>query len=187
MQASAKQESHYTYADYLTWPDDERWELIGGVPYAMSAPQTRHQSISRNLTWLLQNFLQGKPCKLFYAPFDVRLCAEDEDDSDTVVQPDVVVVCDPSKLDDKGCKGVPDFIVEILSPGSLRHDRWTKYNLYQRAGVREYWIVDPDAQTIQTHLLEGGAYAMRIYGDADSVPVTILPGCEVGLTDIFAE
>lgn len=176
----------YTYADYCTWDNSERWELIDGVPYAMSpAPSNAHQSISTELVYRLRRHLEGKPCKVFHAPYDVRLNAADEDD--TVVQPDLVVICDRSKIDDKGCKGAPDLIIEILSPSTSRHDRIVKMDLYQRSGVREYWMLDPDTKTLQVLLLENGRYVITGYLDEDTVPVTVLPGCEIVLKEVFAE
>jgi Uma2 family endonuclease len=175
--------NRYTYADYCTWDDDERWELINGEVYAMSpAPTTKHQGISVNLSGQLFNFLIGKPCRLFVAPFDVRLNAEDEDD--TVVQPDLVVICDLSKIDDKGCKGAPDLVVEILSPSTAKKDRITKLNVYQSVGVREYWIIDPETQTVQVCVFENGM--MKGYDDTETVPVTVLPGCAIDLQAVFA-
>ncbi|MDR0306430.1 MAG: Uma2 family endonuclease [Chitinispirillales bacterium] len=180
-----QREERYTYADYLTWDDGKRWELIGGVAYSMaSASAPSHQRVSRELSWQLNTYLKGKPCELFYAPFDVRLNADDEDD--TVVQPDLTVICDRSKIDDKGYKGAPDFIIEIISPSSTRHDRWVKNNLYKSVGVREYWIIDPDAKTLDVNLLTNGEYVKRAYGDTDTVEVSVLPGCVVDLKDVFA-
>lgn len=173
----------YTYADYFTWDDSERWELIDGVPYAMSpAPSQVHQEISGELFGQLREYLKRKPCKAFHAPFDVRLNAADEDN--IVVQPDLLVVCDSSKLDGKSCKGAPDLVIEILSPSTARTDRITKLNKYQQAGVREYWIVDPDTQTIQVCFFERGT--VKGYTDSDIVPVGILPGCEINLHDVFS-
>ena len=181
-----QEEQRYTYADYCTWDDNERWELIEGVPYAMSpAPAWRHQGISRELSYQLTDFLKGKPCKVFAAPFDVRLNADDEDD--TVVQPDIVVICDRSKLSGTGCKGVPDMIIEILSPSTAQRDKWIKFNLYQRAGVREYWIVDPDSKMVTVHVLRDGVYTTAAYGDTGAAPVNALPGCEINLEDVFAQ
>ena len=108
-------------------------------------------------------------------------------DDDTVVQPDLVVICDRSKIDDKGCNGAPDMVIEILSPSTARHDKLVKFQLYQNAGVREYWIVDPDTKTVQAHVLESGRYFTAAYGDADTAPVYVLDGCTINLTDVFAE
>jgi len=178
------QNERYTYADYCTWDDNERWELIEGIPYAMSpAPSWIHQRVSSRLHGVLFNFLSGKPCEVFHAPFDVRLNADDEDD--TVVQPDLVVICDNSKLGGTGCTGTPDMVVEILSPSTARHDRMVKFRLYQQYSVKEYWIVDPDTKIVQACLLSGGLYVVNMYGDTDSAPVHVLPGCEISLKDVF--
>ena len=188
-----REDRRYTYADYCTWDDGERWEIIDGVPYKMfsdpvmmsPAPKARHQSIILEIAGQLRNFLKGKPCKAFIAPFDVRLDAKDDDD--TVVQPDISVVCDRSKIDDKGCNGAPDMVVEVLSPSSARHDKLVKFNAYQRAGVREYWIVDPDSKTVAVYLLEGGRFIAAAYGDTDTVPVSVLAGCEINLGEVFED
>jgi len=181
-----RENERYTYADYCTWDDSERWELIDGVPYSMSpAPATVHQRISIAIVGQLYGFLRGKTCEVFHAPFDVRLNAAGDDD-DTVVQPDIVVVCDSSKLDGKGCNGAPDIVIEILSPATARLDKMLKFNKYLRAGVREYWIVDPDTKTVSTYILKNGEYMARAYGDADTVPVYVLEGCRIDLQGVFA-
>ena len=176
-------EKRYTYADYLTWDDDTRWELIDGIPYAMSAPTRAHQGVSGELFLQFGNFLKGKSCKVYSAPFDVRLNFDTADD--TVVQPDLVVICDRSKLTDAGCSGVPDLVVEILSPSTSKHDRLLKFHTYRHAGVREYWLVDPDSKTLSVNILKDGEYMARAYGDADTVPVTALDGCEINLGDVW--
>jgi len=180
------EKEYYTYADYCTWDDSERWELIEGVPHAMSpAPSRVHQEISGNLHNQLYNFLKGKPCKVYHAPFDVRLNASKTDD--TVVQPDLLVVCDQSKLDGAGCKGAPDMIIEILSPSTSRHDRIIKFQLYQKAEVQEYWTVDPDTKSLQTYVLDNGRYYATTYTEADIAPIQVLEGCNIDLSEIFAE
>ena len=180
------QEKYYTYADYLTWDDDVRCELIDGMPYMMPpAPTTRHQSISGNLHGILYNILKGKPCKVFAAPFDVRLNHNSYDD--TVVQPDLVVICDRNKIDDKGCVGAPDMVIEILSPATASHDRIIKLRRYQKAGVREYWIVDPETKTVQVFIHKNGEYVVAVYEETETVPVFVLEGLTIDLKDVFDE
>jgi len=181
----AKAQEYYTYDDYCTWEDGERWELIDGVAYAMSpAPTWRHQKVSVKLLAQLLEFLRDKPCEVFHAPFDVRLNAEAGDD--TVVQPDIVVICDRSKLSGTGCIGAPDMVIEIISPSTAKHDRILKLNVYRRAGVREYWIVDPDTKTVSVHVLENGRYYISRHSDEDTVDVTVLEGCAISLSEVFS-
>jgi Uma2 family endonuclease len=178
-------DEYYTYDDYASWPDDVRYELIEGVPYMMSpAPSRVHQEISGSIFNQLYNYLDGKQCNVYDAPFDVRLNADEEDD--TVVQPDILVVCDQDKLDDKGAKGAPDVIVEILSPSTASHDSLVKLNLYRKYGVKEYWIVDPVSKVVTVHLLKKGEYVTTAYGEEDTAPVTTLKGCEINLAKVFA-
>ena len=184
MEALREEKQYYTYADYCTWPDGERWELIDGKAFAMApAPSVGHQGVSSNIHGQFYNFLKGKPCKVFHAPFDVRLNADTYDD--TVVQPDLVIICDRSILRDTGCIGAPDMVVEILSPSTLRRDRTLKFDLYLKAGVREYWIIDPATKTLSAHVLKNGEYTIRAYTDTDIVPVHVLEGCMINLTDVF--
>ena len=182
---SPQEEELYTYADYCAWDDGKRWELIDGVAYAMSAPLRAHQDISREMLMQFGNYLHGKPCKVYAAPFDVRLNADTTDD--TVVQPDLLVVCDRSKLDDKGCKGAPDLIIEILSPSTAGYDRIVKFHQYLKAGVREYWMVDPEEKIVQVCVWKEGQYFIMAYAETDTIPVSVLPGLEIRLPDVFAE
>ena len=175
----------YTYSDYVTWDDDTRYELIHGVPYMLAAPSLVHQRVIGRLYVQLFNFLAGKACEVFVAPVDVRLCAGQRDD--TVVQPDLLVVCDKAKLDDKGCAGAPDMVVEILSPSTASRDCIIKWQLYLDAGVKEFWIVDPIAKTVYVQILEGSAYATTAYDSKSQAPVKMLKGCEINLPDLFAE
>ena len=175
----------YTYADYLTWDDDQRWELIDGVPFLMSAPTVQHQRISGNLFVEIKTFLKGKPCEVFYAPFDVRLAKDTTDD--TVVQPDLVIICDKSIMMKTGCQAAPDIVIEILSPSSLSRDMSLKLELYQRVGVREYWIVDPEDKHVLVYILENGTYYVKSYKESDKVSVHVLEGFEINLADVFAE
>lgn len=182
-------EERYTLADALTWDESERIELIDGVPYMMAPPVREHQRILMELARQIGNYLTEKKCEVYPAPFAVRLFEQADEDPrnvNTMVEPDISVVCDPDKLDKIGCKGAPDFIVEILSPSSLRHDRLTKFNLYQQAGVREYWIVDPDSQTIQVFVLEDGRFQAVEFYNADAVAdVNVLPECHISLSNVF--
>ena len=151
-------------------------ELIDGEAYMMSTPSRIHQEISVAITSQLYNFLEGKRCKVYPAPFSVRLFEKDGDPPekiDTVVEPDITVICDRSKLDKRGCKGAPDLIIEILSPSTQRHDRLVKLNLYQRAGVREYWIVNPSVQTVITYHFASDDHNAAAYSFGDEIPVGI--------------
>lgn len=144
-------EPRFTYGDYVQWEGDERWELVYGVPFLMSpAPGTRHQLVVTELARQVGNHLAGGPCRVFVAPFDVRLADGDEEDAAirNVVQPDLSVVCDPAKLDEASCRGAPDWIVEVVSPRTAARDRLEKRHLYERHGVEEYWIVDPEKATV---------------------------------------
>lgn len=183
-----KKES-YTFADCLTWPENERIELIDGEAVMMSPPSTVHQKISGELFRQLANFLEGKKCEVFSAPFGVRLFEKDGDNPenvDTMVEPDISVICDRDKLDRHGCKGAPDLIVEILSPSTQRRDRLIKLELYQRAGVREYWLVSPEEQTVQVLLFTNGLLLPReLYKKGDVAKVNVLEGCFLELEKVF--
>lgn len=144
----------HTYGDYLSWPEDVRYELIDGVAYLMSpAPSRVHQEVVGELYGQIRNALQGGPCRAYVAPFDVRLPKRGEPDRsvDTVVQPDVLVVCDPGKLDERGMRGAPDWVIEVLSPATAGHDQTIKLAAYERAGVREVWLVHPTDQVVTVY------------------------------------
>jgi Uma2 family endonuclease len=144
------QNEKYTYKDYLTWPDEERYELIDGIPYRQASPTWQHQVISREFLIQFGNYLQGKPCQVFVAPFDLRLPDADEQDEDVanVLQPDLLIVCDKSRLKGTGYYGVPALIIEIVSPSSGKVDKLSKFNKYEKAGVQEYWIIEPEEKRI---------------------------------------
>jgi Uma2 family endonuclease len=185
-------ERKYSYQDYLHWPDEERWELIDGVPYNMTpSPSRKHQQILGELATEFTSYLRGKRCEAFIAPFDVRLFTEGKSDDQImdVVQPDLSVICDPNKLDDKGCKGSPDLIIEILSPRTGKIDRWIKYKLYERAGVREYWIIEPVNSTIEVFSLnQNGRFELSgVYGNEDIIKVGIFDDLLIDLKVIFRE
>jgi len=186
MEALKQEETFFTYSQYAAWETDERFELIDGVAYAMAAPSTPHQAISMELSRQFGNYLKGKRCRVFAAPFDVCLNALGDDDY-TVVQPDLIIVCDPSKLDGKRCNGAPDMAIEILSPSSSDMDMFKKFAKYQQAGVSEYWMVNPVSRMVYAHILKNGRYFGKIYGDADIAPVSVLEDCKINLADVFAE
>ena len=184
----------YTYADYLTWQFDEMVELIKGKIYKMSpAPGRRHQEVAGNLHLVIGNFLKKKPCQVFFAPFDVRLPLPPEqateDKINTVVQPDISVICDLNKLDDKGCNGAPDWIIEILSPGTSKKDHNEKFDLYQHAGVKEYWIVHPIDEVVWSYALNAeGFYEMarvKPFVKGEKVESNVLKGLEIDLEEVF--
>jgi len=184
----------YTFADYLTWIDDKRRELIDGFVKLMSpAPNSLHQITEINLASEIQQFLKKKQCKVFVAPFDVRLPKNGETDGDkiyTVVQPDICIVCDISKIDKRGCLGVPDLIIEIVSPSNLRHDIETKFQLYQKHGVREYWVVFPKEKVINVFIinLQGKYELVGMFAEDAIVPVNIFNGeLQIDLKDIFED
>ena len=186
-----KKES-YTFADCLTWPENERIELIDGEAVMMSLPSTVHQKISGELFRQLANFLEGKKCEVFSAPFGVRLFEKDGDSPenvDTMVEPDISVICDRDKLDRHGCKGAPDLIVEILSPSTQRHDRLVKFNLYQRSGLGELWFVDPANRSVEVFLRDGQGMLrpVEVYRPKDTAKVNSLEGCFIEMGKVFPE
>ncbi|MBX6395523.1 MAG: Uma2 family endonuclease [Alicyclobacillaceae bacterium] len=178
----------YSYREYLTWNDGQRWELIEGVPYSMTpAPSPRHQEILGNIFGLFFHYLEGKDCKAYLAPFDVRLSeSEREQDIFNVVQPDLSIVCDPGKIDHRGCKGAPDLVVEILSPETAKKDKVQKFDLYQAYGVREYWIVDPHHEIIEAYRWKDGRFQERqVYEKGDWLPVGIFGDFTVDVAAVF--
>lgn len=151
----------HNYREYRQWPEDVRHELIDGEAYLMApAPSTEHQRITGDLFRQIANALVGRRCEAFIAPFDVRLPKNNEadDDIETVVQPDVTVVCDPAKIDSKGCRGAPDWIIEVLSPRTAAHDQTVKLSAYERAGVKEVWLVHPTDRIVMVYQLENARY-----------------------------
>ncbi len=190
MEATARKEI-YTYSDYLRYTEDDRFELIAGEVYDMSpAPSRRHQEVSGELFKQIAVFLTGKSCRVYSAPFDVRLSEADEteEETSTVVQPDISVICDHKKLDDKGCKGAPDFIAEIISPSTASKDNITKAALYEKHGVKEYWIVHPlDNILIVRHLDENGKYTPAAFYEGKGVlKLVVLPDLAIDLDALFA-
>lgn len=186
-------EGLFSYRDYATWPDDERWELIDGVAMAMAAPSAAHQRVLLRLSRSIGEFLDGKPCELFIAPFDVLIPDGDEDDEDidTVVQPDLMVFCDDKKVLEKYARGAPELAVEILSPSTSKWDQNDKFRRYERAGVREYWVIDPLGKWINVYSL--GANCRFGKGDLyepltprGPVPSKLLEGFSVDPVGLFA-
>jgi Uma2 family endonuclease len=180
----------YTYADYLKWTFEERLELLKGKLFRMSpAPNRVHQKLSGEIFRELSNYLIGKSCEVYAAPFDVRLPRKSKDDKDilTVVQPDVCVICDPSKLDDRGCIGAPDIVVEILSPGNNQKDLKNKYEIYEESGVKEYWIISPQNETFLKYTLaeDSRFQTSHLMTIGDKVTTPILPGFVLDLTELF--
>jgi len=188
MGALPKEERRFTYADYKEWELDEgeRYELINGEAFAMAAPSIRHQAVLVELTTQFQVYLRGKPCRVFPAPVDVRLFYEEDESDDTVVQPDIMVICDKDKIADESCHGAPDLVIEILSPSNTATEMERKFVLYREAGVREYWIVDSKNNTLRVHCFQDSDISTNTYKSADTVPVAILPGFSIALEQVFA-
>ncbi|MBI1782334.1 MAG: Uma2 family endonuclease [Sphingobacteriales bacterium] len=183
---------NYTYADYLQWKFEERLELIKGKIFKMSpAPNVVHQAVSMKLSSSIYNFLKGKSCKIFSAPFDVRLPVKNKKKDNeiyTVVQPDICVICDESKLDERGCCGAPDLIIEILSPGNSRKEVKLKFDLYEEAGVKEYWIISPAEETVLVYFLqEDGKYiATKMLAAGEYVKSKVVEEFEIEVSEIFS-
>jgi len=180
----------YTYEDYLNWPDEQRIEIINGQVYFLAPPSRIHQKISGEIYIQFSNYLKDKECEVYYAPFGVKFPSANEKSNNeikTVVEPDIVVVCDKSKLDDEGCKGAPDLIVEITSPSTARKDKVEKFNLYEKHGVKEYWIVEPEVKLVTVFLFqENGKYGRpNIYTEEDKIKVSIFDDLVIDLKDVF--
>ena len=177
----------YTYADYLLWQFSERVELIKGFIRKMSpAPSMIHQTVSSNLNGIFYNNFKQSNCRFYAAPFDVRLPIKTVQKDTTVVQPDLCVVCDVSKLDKRGCNGAPDLIVEIISPNNSKHDISTKFKLYEEAEVPEYWIVEPYDKIIFIYTLVDGKYiGLQPLGEDDTIKSPLFPDLDLKLEDAF--
>jgi len=179
----------YSYANYLNWHIQERFELIKGKIFKMTAPSTKHQRFTGRIFLELGNFLKGMKCEAFIAPFDVRFPYKSKDDVDvtTVLQPDVCVVCDPGKIDSRGCLGAPDIVVEVLSPGNNRKELDNKYKVYEEFGVLEYWIIHPSERTLIQYVLndEGTFVAGRPYAGGNELVSDLLPGFRLNIDELF--
>lgn len=184
MNAVLKLPTHYTYADCCNCPEEERWELIDGEAYLLPTPLRIHQKFLVEILVQIGNYLEEKTCEVYVAPFDVRLPKQDEPDEkiDTVVQPDISVICDENKLDNKGCRGTPDWIIEILSPSNSFRDLEVKLKIYEKHGVKEYWIINPEENQLVMYLLDlQGKYNQPIiYPLTQPVQVSLFP-------DLFIE
>ena len=182
---------HYTYADYLNFTFGEMVEIIKGRLFRMSpAPSATHQRISGRLFTLISNFLWSNKCQVFTAPFDVIFRVKDKDfmQSDRVVQPDIVVICDPEKIQERGCFGAPDWIIEILSPHTTKKDVQDKFELYEESGVREYWVIEPKNQSVEVFVLENDVYKrIRTYVQDDIAPCNTLPDLTIDLKVLFED
>ncbi|MGE4273631.1 MAG: Uma2 family endonuclease [Desulfitobacterium sp.] len=184
-----QKDKKYTYSDYLRWPEDERWEIFGGVPVMQSAPSWQHQAVLGELFRQFSNYLQGKPCQAFTAPFDLRLPETNEEDENTtfVVQPDVTVICDKKGLKGTGYCGNPTLIIEISSPSTARNDKVLKFNRYEKAGVKEYWIVELEGKFVSVFTLQKNNRYGRpeVYTETAKVKISVFPDFEVDLQAVF--
>lgn len=180
---------YFTYTQYKNWPEDERWELIDGQAYDMSpAPGTAHQEISGSLFNQIYNYLDNEQCKVFAAPFDVMFPgpAETIDQTDTVVQPDISIICNMKRISEKGCTGPPDVIIEIVSPSSASRDLIIKRDLYEKKCVNEYWIIHPGDKIVWKYLLKNGSYGKPFVFDYTGTPsFERLPGLKLDLKKVF--
>ena len=183
--ASVKKDERYTYAEYATWGEDLRCELIDGSIRMMTAPSDPHQSVLLALGSIFKTKLKGSICKPYVSPFAVRLNFDTTDDM--VVLPDLLIVCDRSKLDGKSVKGAPDLVVEILSPSTKHHDKVIKYNKYQEFGVLEYWIIDPDNKFVEVLVFADGGVPYKVYTATETIVSFAVAGLEVDLVVVFEE
>ncbi len=181
----------YTYGDYIKWQFKERVELLKGIIFPMAAPNVTHQRISSDLHWYLVSYFRKRKCDVFHAPFDVRLPLPKNkikgNKINTIVQPDLCVVYDAKKLDKQGCVGAPDLVVEILSPGNSKREMRDKFELYEAAGVLEYWIVSPNHKTVLIYVLKDGKFTSkgRPLTDEDILTSELFEGLEIQLNDVF--
>jgi Uma2 family endonuclease len=181
----------YSYADYLTWQFEERIELLKGYFRQMAAPNTKHQRASKRLMNIFENHFQNKKCEAFYAPFDVRLYNRQksilaDQEVFTVVQPDICVVCDDAKIDERGCNGAPELIIEILSQSNKQTDLKDKYHLYAESGVTEYWIIYPQDEVVHQYVLHDEKYELHnVYTKPDDIVPFLFPDLAIPVDKIF--
>jgi Uma2 family endonuclease len=177
----------YTYSDYLKWQFSDRVELIKGFIKKMSpAPNRSHQTVVKNIAVKLSSVLENKPCNFYFAPFDVRLPIPSAKTEHTVVQPDLCIICDESKLDEQGCNGAPDLIVEILSPNNSKHDVDTKFKLYEESGVKEYWMVEPNQKMVLVYTLQNDCYiGLKPFSEDETIVSPFFPDMKIEVATVF--
>jgi len=184
-----KKPEKYSYADYLTWDDDRRYEIIDGEVFDMTSPGVLHQSISMELARILANYFENKSCKVFAAPLDVLLAknASKAEEVFTVVQPDIMVVCDPKKIEERGIVGAPDLVVEIISPSTSSKDNIIKRRIYEQAGVKEFWLVHPVDRLIRVYRLgKDGLFGREdIYDDQAQIEIAQFAGLSIDCRRLF--
>jgi Uma2 family endonuclease len=186
------QQKKISYADYLTWDEEQRCEVLDGEIISMSpSPTPKHQDILRELTIELGTYLRGKDCKIFTSPLDVCLFADKSIPHNNIknwVEPDLIVVCDKDKIGEKRILGAPDLVIEILSPSTAKNDRVLKFHAYEKAGVKEYWIIDPFNQTVEVYLHDEDSLKREgIYFNDDTMPVNLFKDFNIDLQDIFPD
>ena len=181
-----KENGHYTYADYLSWEGPERYQIIYGEAFMMASPTVGHQAILVEMVTQFNNWLRGKPCRVFAAPLDVRLFPEEDNSDDTVVQPDLLVVCDREKLAKGSVNGAPDLAVEIVSPSTSSKEHILKFEAYLEAGVREYWVLEPEQKYLQVHVYENGHFISSCYKQDAVIESAVLPGFSIELQSLWA-
>lgn len=187
-----KKDQIYTYADYLSWPEDKRIEIIGGMPILQAAPSRIHQKVLSELHRQIANYLIGKKCEVYPAPFHVVLNLDGEDEREEnrkhVLEPDISIICDEEKLDDRSCIGSPDMVVEITSPSTARKDKIQKFGLYEKAGVKEYWIIEPDEKILSVFTLQANKRFGRpnLFSDEKQVNVSIFNDLIIDLEMVFS-
>ncbi|WML55139.1 Uma2 family endonuclease [Neobacillus sp. PS3-12] len=188
MDIQRNESERYTFQDYLQWDDGKRYEIIDGEPILLAAPGRKHQGIVSFLTTEFNLYLRDKNCKVYPSPFSVRFSETDDfNEADNVFEPDFSIVRNPSQLDEYGCKGAPDLVVEVLSPSTSRNDRVKKYNTYQRYGVKEYWIIDPYNETVEIYSWHEGTYQRwNAYGREDTITSRQFSDLSIIAEDMFS-
>ena len=187
MSIALELDKYYTYADYMTWDSGERYELVAGIPYMMSAPSIMHQRVVGKIFNQISNYLAGKSCEAFVAPVDVRLNPDEADD--IVVQPDILVVCDKNKIEKQAIKGAPDLVIEVVSPATKNYDSMLKLSYYMRAGVRECWLIDTERFYVRVFVNNGDeTETLFVYNwDAEAIPVSFIEGLTVDMRQVPRE